>query len=169
MNRPNDLHRPIDAADDVGQRLGEKIKTVLGQSLHIRHIDSGSSNGCEFEMTALLNPVYDVQRFGIDFVASPRHADMLMVTGGATRHLERALRMTVEAAAPPKMVVAIGACAAGGGIIGETYANYGGIDQIVPVYVYVPGCPPRPQAILEGILLALNKLEDYKKRHKLPK
>lgn len=155
--------------DDLGKKLTEKINTVLGQSLHIRHIDSGSSNGCEFEMTALLNPVYDVQRFGIDFVASPRHADMLMVTGGVTRNLERALRMTFEAAAPPKMVVAIGACAAGGGIVGETYANYGGIDKIVPVYVYVPGCPPRPQAILEGVLLALDKLEYYKDNAPLEK
>lgn len=160
------MNRREQTISDLGEKLTEKINTVLGQSLHIRHIDSGSSNGCEFEMTALLNPVYDVQRFGIDFVASPRHADMLMVTGGATRNLERALRMTFEAAAPPKMVVAIGACAAGGGVVGETYANYGGIDKIVPVYVYVPGCPPRPQAILEGILLALEKLEYYKEKAK---
>lgn len=149
--------------NNLGIQLEQKIKKVLGQSLHIRHVDSGSSNGCESEMTALLNPIYDVQRFGIDFVASPRHADMLMVTGGVTRNLERSLRATVEAASHPKMVVAIGSCAIGGGIIGQTYAHYGGVDEIVPVYVYVPGCPPRPQAILEGILLALDKLERYKK------
>jgi len=149
--------------EELGQQLSKKIKRVLGQSLHIRHIDSGSSNACESEMTALTNPIYDVQRFGIDFVASPRHADMLMVTGGVTRNLERALRMAFEAAAAPKMVVAIGTCASGGGIIGETYANYGGVDKIVPVYVYVPGCPPRPHAILEGVLIALDKLEAYKK------
>lgn len=149
--------------NNLGIQLEQKIKKVLGQSLHIRHVDSGSSNGCESEMTALLNPIYDVQRFGIDFVASPRHADMLMVTGGVTRNLERSLRATVEAASHPKMVVAIGSCAIGGGIIGQTYAHYGGVDEIVPVYVYVPGCPPRPQAIIEGILLALDKLERYKK------
>src|SRR5690625_1613238 len=90
--------------EELGQQLSKKIKRVLGQSLHIRHIDSGSSNACESEMTALTNPIYDVQRFGIDFVASPCHADMLMVTGGVTRNLERALRMAFEAAAAPKMV-----------------------------------------------------------------
>src|SRR5690625_1607072 len=147
--------------DELGQQLSRKIKRIFGQSLHIRHIDSGSSNACESEMTALTNPIYDVQRFGIDFVASPRHADLLMVTGGVTRNLERSLRKTFEAAAHPKMVVAIGTCAVGGDIFGKTYANYGGIDQIVPVYVYVPGCPPRPEAILEGVLRALDKYESY--------
>src|SRR5690625_3211779 len=103
--------------DELGQQVSRRIKKVLGQSLHIRHVDSGSSNACESEMTALLNPIYDVQRFGIDFVASPRHADMLMVTGGVTRNLERSLRATYEAAAHPKMVVAIGTCSSGGGMI----------------------------------------------------
>lgn len=106
--------------EEIGKELSSKIKRILGQSLHIRHVDSGSSNACESEMTALLNPVYDIQRFGIDFVASPRHADMLMVTGGVTRNLERSLRKTFEAAAPPKMVLAIGTCASGGGMIGKT-------------------------------------------------
>ncbi|MFC7443023.1 NADH-quinone oxidoreductase subunit B family protein [Laceyella putida] len=145
--------------NDLGLKLQKKIKEVLGKSLHIRHVDSGSCNGCDFEMTMLTNPVYDIQRFGVDFVASPRHADMLMVTGGVTRHLEEALRKTFNATANPKMVVAIGACACGGGIFGQTYANHGGVDKIVPVYVYVPGCPPRPQAIMEGILLALDQYE----------
>src|SRR5690625_3999106 len=135
--------------EKTGEKLSKKINKLFGKSLHIRHVDTGSSNACESEMTALLNPIYDIQRFGVDFVASPRHADMLMVTGGVTRNLERSLRMTYEAAAHPKMVVAIGTCSSGGGMSGETYANYRGVDKIVRVYVYVPGCPPRPQAILE--------------------
>src|SRR5690625_4471644 len=117
--------------EELGKELDAKIQAVLGNSLHIRHIDSGSSNGCEAEMNALLNPVYDVQQYGINFVASPRHADMLMVTGGITRNLERSLRATYAAAANPKMVIAIGVCAIGGGVIGETYAHYGGVEQIV--------------------------------------
>lgn len=150
----------IEADEDLTVRLQTRIRQVLGKSLHIRHVDSGSCNGCDFEMSTLLNPVYDIQRFGIDFVASPRHADMLLVTGGVTRHLEEALRKTYQATANPKMVVAIGACACGGGIFGETYANHGGVDKIVPVHVYVPGCPPRPQAIIEGILQALDRFEE---------
>jgi Ni,Fe-hydrogenase III small subunit len=149
-----------DNEKDLGFKLQKRMKEVLGHSLHIRHVDSGSCNGCDFEMNALNNPYYDIQRFGVDFVASPRHADMLLVTGGVTRHLEQALRKTYQAASHPKMVVAIGACAVGGGMFGRTYANYGGVDQIVPVYVYVPGCPPRPEAILEGILLSLDRYEE---------
>lgn len=148
----------------IGVELEKKIHAMFGRSLHIRHIDSGSSNGCEYEMMALLNPIYDIQRFGIDFVASPRHADMLMITGGVTRNLEEALRVTFQAAPHPKMAVAIGSCAIHGGIFGQTYANGGGIDRIVPVAVHVPGCPPRPQAILEGILLALNRLDQQTAR-----
>jgi Ni,Fe-hydrogenase III small subunit len=144
---------------DIELALCTRIKQVLGSSLHIRHVDAGSCNGCDFEMMALCNPVYDIQRFGIDFVASPRHADMLLVTGGVTRHLEMALEKTYAAAAAPKMVVAVGSCACGGGVCGQTYANAGGVDKIVPVDVFVPGCPPRPSAILEGILLALDKLD----------
>lgn len=148
--------------ENLGEKLSLKIKQLFGQSLHIRHVDSGSSNGCESEMTALLNPIYDVQRFGIDFVASPRHADMLLVTGGVTRNLKRSLMATFEATPSPKIVVAVGTCAIGGGLLGETYAHFGGVDQLVPVYVFVPGCPPRPQAILEGIFTALDKYEQYK-------
>lgn len=146
----------------IGERLSHKIRRLFGQSLHIRHVDSGSSNGCESEMTALLNPIYDVQRFGIDFVASPRHADMLLVTGGVTRNLKRSLLATFEATPAPKMVVAVGTCAVGGGIFGQTYAHFGGVDKLVPVTVYVPGCPPRPEMILEGIFTALDKYEQRK-------
>lgn len=146
---------------DLEKQLPRKIREVLGQSLHIRHIDTGSSNACESEMTALLNPVYDIQRFGIDFVASPRHADMLMVTGGVTRNLERSLKETFAAASQPKMILAVGMCAINGCIFGQTYANHGSVEKLAPVYVSVPGCPPRPQAILRGILLALDRLKQY--------
>jgi Ni,Fe-hydrogenase III small subunit len=101
--------------------------------------------------------VYDLQRFGIDFVASPRHADMLLVTGAVTRHLEEAVRRTFAAAGEPKLVVAVGTCAVSGGLIGPTYAQRGGVDTVLPVDVYVPGCPPRPEAILQGILLAIGR------------
>jgi Ni,Fe-hydrogenase III small subunit len=144
--------------ENLQKRLPEAIKKVFGRSLHVRHVDSGSCNGCEWELTALLNPVYDIQRFGIDFVASPRHADMLLVTGGVTRHLEEAVRKTYAATASPKIVVAVGTCACGGGIIGETYANLGSLDKIVPVSVYIPGCPPPPKVILQGILTAVERL-----------
>lgn len=148
------------AVEELGKKISKKIKNALGQSLHIRHVDSGSSNACESEMTALLNPVYDIQRFGIDFVASPRHADMLLVTGGVTRNLKRSLIATFEATPAPKMVVAVGTCASGGGVFGQTYASFGGVENLVPVYIYVPGCPPRPEVILEGIFKALSKLEE---------
>lgn len=138
-------------------RRTARTAKVFGRSLHIRQVDAGSCNGCEFEISALMNPVYDIQRFGIDFVASPRHADMLLVTGGVTRNLEEALGKTYEATPGPKMVVAVGACAAGGGMIGRTYANRGGVDATTPASVYVPGCPPRPQAILDGILTAIER------------
>lgn len=157
------MKHEIDKKMDIGVQLQRRIKEVLGKSLHIRHVDSGSCNGCDFEMSTLTNPIYDIQRYGVDFVASPRHADMLMVTGGVTRHLEAAVKKTYNATANPKMVVAIGACACGGGIFGETYANHGGVDKIVPVFVYVPGCPPRPQAMIEGILLALDQYEKLSK------
>jgi len=148
------------------EELQRRISALLGRSLHIRHVDSGSCNACDFEMSTLNNPIYDIQRFGIDFVASPRHADMLMVTGGVTRHLEEAVRKTYNAAAEPKMVVAVGACACGGGIVGQNYASHGGVDRILPVTVYIPGCPPRPQALIEGILLALNRCNELEIRRK---
>ena len=152
----------MNAHDEVSATaalLRERIARTFRRSLQIRHLDVGSSNGCDWEINALLNPVYDLQRFGIDFVASPRHADLLLVTGAVTRHLEPALWATYEATPDPKLVVAIGACACSGGIVGGGYATAGGVDQRVPVDVYVPGCPPRPQAILHGLLLALDRRE----------
>lgn len=143
--------------DNVGNLLKRKIRSVLGRSLHIRHVDVGSCNACDFEMTALNNPVYDVQQYGIDFVPSPRHADLLMVTGVVTRNLTQALLMTYEAVPTPKLVMAVGACAASGQVFGPSYAIRGAVDELVPVDIYVPGCPPRPQALLYGLLLAMNK------------
>ncbi len=134
------------------------IHRVLGRSLAIREVDSGSCNACEQEIIALNNPVYDIERFGVHFVASPRHADMLLVTGPVTRNMELALRKTYDAAPDPKLVVAAGACGISGGLFGENYATVGAVDRVVPVDVYIPGCPPRPEALLHGILLAVGRL-----------
>jgi Ni,Fe-hydrogenase III small subunit/NAD-dependent dihydropyrimidine dehydrogenase PreA subunit len=142
---------------DDGQALGKAIARGLKRSLHIRHLDSGSCNGCDWEITALLNPVYDVQRLGIDFVASPRHADLLLVTGVMTRNLAEAARLTYDAMPEPKLVVAVGACAVGGGVFAQTYAAEGEAGLSLPVDVFIPGCPPRPEAIIHGLLMAMGK------------
>lgn len=142
--------------EESAARLRERIRDRLGRSLHVRQVDAGSCNGCELEIAATANPVYDMERFGIHLVASPRHADVLLVTGPVTRNMEVALRRTYEAAPEPRIVVAVGACGCSGGIFGEgTYASVGGVDRVVPVDVYIPGCPPRPQAILNGLLVAM--------------
>ena len=138
-----------------GHQLAETIHNVFGRSLAIRQVDAGSCNGCELEIVALNNPVHDLERFGIHFVASPRHADMLLVTGPVTRNMELALRKTYAATPDPKLVVAVGACGISGGIFGKNYASLGGVDEVIPVDVYIPGCPPRPEALLHGILLAV--------------
>jgi len=141
----------------VERQLHDRIHEVLGRSLQIREVDSGSCNGCDYEINALNNPFNDVERLGIHFVASPRHADMLLVTGAVTRNMEQALVKTFNATPDPKMVVAVGACACSGGIFRDLYATRNGIDCILPVDIYVPGCPPRPQAIIYGILKALER------------
>ena len=151
------LHKQSKEVSD-GKVRGE-IRRVLGRSLAIREVDAGSCNGCEVEITALNNPVYDLERLGIHFVASPRHADMLLVTGPVTRNMELALLKAYRATPDPKVVVAVGACGISGGIFGRNYATLGGVDQAVPVDVYIPGCPPRPQALLQGILLAVGRIE----------
>ncbi len=150
---------PAPDPDAEAARASSEIHRVLGRSLHLRHLDAGSCNACDWELAALLNPVYDVRRLGIDFVASPRHADGVVVTGPVTRNLETAVRRTVEAVPDPRVVIAVGACAASGGIVGEGYASAGGVDRVLPVDVYIPGCPPRPEAILFGILLAVGRLD----------
>ena len=127
---------------DSAVEVSEAVTARLGRSLHVRHLDAGSCNACDFELGAMSNPVYDLHRYGIAFVASPRHADMLMVTGVVTRNLEQALRMTYDAMPEPKMVMACGACACGGETYGSTYAVVGRAADVVPVDIAVPGCPP---------------------------
>jgi Ni,Fe-hydrogenase III small subunit/ferredoxin len=151
---------PVEETSEKMERsVRDRIHQVLGRSLAIREVDAGSCNGCEVEITALNNPVYDVERLGIHFVASPRHADMLLVTGPVTRNMELALQKAYRAAPDPKVVVAVGACGISGGIFGRNYATLGGVDQVVPVDVFIPGCPPRPHALLHGILLAVGRME----------
>lgn len=143
----------------LAARLGARIHGVLKRSLHIRHLDAGSCNGCDWEIQALLGPAYDIQRLGIDVVASPRHADMLFVTGSVTRNLTKAARMTYEAMPSPGIVVAVGACACGGGVLQGSYCTHSGVNNVLPVDVWIPGCPPRPQALIHGLLLALDRME----------
>lgn len=150
---------PEKSYEQIGNELKEKIQKMFGRSLAIRQVDAGSCNGCEIEIVALNNPIYDIERFGIHFVASPRHADVLLVTGPASRNMEVALLRTYEATPSPKIVIAVGACACSGGIFGDTYATTGGIDKTVPVDVYIPGCPPRPEILLQGLLLSVNKIK----------
>lgn len=148
-----------DEMEIMGQRLHEKIKNIFGRSLSIREVDAGSCNACEVEVNALSNPIYDLERFGIHIVASPRHADMVLVTGPVTRNMELALLKTYNATPEPKLVAAMGSCACNGGIFGETYASGGGVDRFMPVDVYIPGCPPRPQAVIFGLMVAVDRLE----------
>jgi Ni,Fe-hydrogenase III small subunit/formate hydrogenlyase subunit 6/NADH:ubiquinone oxidoreductase subunit I len=144
----------------VGQQIKRRVDKLFGRSLHIREVDAGSCNGCEVEIVGLNSPIYDIERFGIHFVASPRHADMLLVTGPVTRNMELALRKTYEAMPEPRLVVAVGACGCSGGIFGRNYASLGGVDEVLPVDVYIPGCPPNPHALLHGILTAINRREE---------
>lgn len=140
----------------VADALQTRILEVLGRALCIRAIDAGSCNGCELEMHALGNPIYNLEALGIRFVASPRHADLLLVTGPVSRNMEVALRRTYEATPDPKLVVAIGDCGCTGGIFGESYASRGRVSNVIPVDVIVPGCPPSPRHILAGILTAIS-------------
>lgn len=148
-------------------RLRRAIERTLGRSLHIRHLDAGSCNGCDWEIAALLNPYHDVQRLGIDFVASPRHADLLLVTGIMTRNLEEAARRTYEAMPEPRLVVAVGACAISGGVFAGTYAGRDGIGEVLRVDVFVPGCPPRPEALIHGLLVAMGRATSFASRKDL--
>lgn len=139
------------------RQVDKKSRRLLGRALAIREVDAGSCNGCEIEITGLTSPVYDSERFGIHFVASPRHADMLLVTGPVTRNMEVPLRKTYEAMPDPKLVVAVGDCAQTCGVFKGSYAVAGSVDQFVPVDVFVHGCPPEPADILRGILAALDR------------
>ena len=153
------LSEPV-AADDpdlaaIGGALAAAARQKLGRSLAIREVDAGSCNGCELEIHALNNAFYDVERFGLRFVASPRHADLLLVTGPVAKTMQAALRLTWEATPDPKWVVAVGDCAKDGGCFAGSYAVAGGVEAVLPVDVAILGCPPRPVAILRGLLALL--------------
>jgi Ni,Fe-hydrogenase III small subunit len=146
------------AAVDVARQIEARTQRLLGRALAIREVDAGSCNGCELEISGLTGPVYDCERFGIHFVASPRHADLLLVTGPVTRNMEVPLRKTYEATPEPRLVVAVGDCARTCGVFHGSYAIAGSVDRIVPVDVFVAGCPPEPLDIMRGILAALDRL-----------
>jgi Ni,Fe-hydrogenase III small subunit len=141
--------------EKIGVKLEEAVRRRFRRSLTIRQVDAGSCNACELEIHAINNPIYNCERFGIHFTASPRFADMLLVTGPVSRNMEIALRRTYAATPPPKLVVAVGDCGCTGGIFGESYASLGGINNVIPVDACIPGCPPTPTALLQGILKAI--------------
>ncbi len=145
------------ALDELAKRLQEVSRKRLGRSLSFRQVDAGSCNGCELEIRALTNAFYDLERFGFHFVASPRHADVLLVTGPVTRNMREALERTYIATPDPKWVVALGDCAATGGIFAGSYACIGSVSAVVPVDLTIPGCPPSPANILRGILALLEQ------------
>jgi Ni,Fe-hydrogenase III small subunit len=154
------LSEPLPNADAAGlaelaQSVNRAARAKLGRSLSIRHVDAGSCNGCELEIHALNNAFYDLERLGLHFVASPRHADVLTVTGPVTKNMREALLRTYNAMPDPKWVVAIGACAADGGVFAGSYAVAGGVKDVVPVDLHIPGCPPNPRALLAGLLALL--------------
>jgi Ni,Fe-hydrogenase III small subunit len=148
--------QPLEALRVVVDRLRADVLGYFHGALTIRHVDAGSCNGCELEIHMCNNPYYNLEGLGIRFVASPRHADMLLVTGPVSRHMETALKRTYDATPEPKLVVAIGDCGCTGGIFGESYASCGRVSNVIPVDVAVPGCPPTPLAIMQGILAAIN-------------
>ncbi len=143
--------------DPVAVDAARAIRELLKRALNIRQVDAGSCNGCEAEIVALNNPYYDLERFGIHFVASPKHADMLLVTGPVTRNMAEAVKHAYEATPSPKLVVAVGACGCSGGIFAGNYAVTGAVDSVIPVDTYIPGCPPTPAMLLTGILQTLQR------------
>lgn len=151
---------PPRAADEALEQLAEAVNQAamrrLGRSLSIREVDAGSCNGCELEIHALNNAIYDLERFGLRFVASPRHADVLLVTGPVTKNMREALERTYRATPDPKWVVAVGDCAVSGGLFSSSYAVVGGVKEVVPVALNIPGCPPTPEQLLKGLLALLS-------------
>ena len=143
----------------VAREIDQRSRALFGRALAIRQVDAGSCNGCELEIIGLFGPVYDMERFGLHFVASPRHADMLLVTGPVTRNMAVPLRMTYDATPDPKLVVAVGDCAHTCGVFAGSYAVAGPVDSIIPVDAYIDGCPPEPTQILQGILTAIGRLD----------
>ncbi len=154
-------HEPAPRADwrVKSEEIQREVLRILGRALVIREVDAGSCNGCELEIHQMCGPTYNLEGLGIRFAASPRHADLLLVTGPVSRHMERALRIAYDAMPAPKLVVAVGDCGRDGGLFGESYASCGGVSKVIPVDVAVPGCPPSPTAILQGILTAVSSRE----------
>jgi Ni,Fe-hydrogenase III small subunit len=144
-----------DALRDTTQRLSDAVLKQLGRALVIRHIDAGSCNGCELEIHALNNPYYNLEAIGIKFAASPRHADLLLVTGPVAKNMEVAVKRAYDATPEPRLVVAVGDCGCTGGIFGESYASCGRVANVIPVDVSIPGCPPTPLQLIQGILAAI--------------
>ena len=149
------------SASPLYEKAGEELRSLImkkfGRSLHIREVAAGSCGACESEIIAAGNPIYDIQRFGVDFVASPRHADALLVTGPAARNMELALKRTYEAMSGPKLVITCGDCALNGGAFKDSYYCIGDISKIVPVAAHIPGCPPSPPAIIDALLRLLRR------------
>jgi len=141
--------------EQLGQALKRELHKQFKRSLAIRQVDAGSCNGCELEIHALNNPFYDIERFGVQFVASPRHADVLLVSGPVSRHMENALRRTFRATPAPKYVIASGDCACHGGEFGVSYASCGAVENVIPVDYKIPGCPPSPRQLMQGLLAML--------------
>lgn len=157
----------LEASADV---LRQRMQRLFGRSLHIRHVDAGSCNACESEIKLLTSPYYDIHRLGMFFTSSPRHADLLLVTGPVTRAMEAPLRRTYEAMPEPRLVVAVGACACDGGIFGPSGLTRGGLARVLPVDVFIPGCPPSPLTLIHGLLLAVGRAEQrlHGASHRLP-
>ncbi len=153
------VSEPAPAADTTlqttAQQLSEAMRQRLGRALVIRHVDAGSCNGCELEIHALGNPYYNLEALGIKFSASPRHADLLLVTGPVAKNMETAVKRAYDATPEPRLVVAVGDCGCTGGLFGETYASCGRVGNVIPVDVSIPGCPPTPQQLMQGILAAI--------------
>jgi Ni,Fe-hydrogenase III small subunit len=150
---------PDDAAvAELAAVVNEAARRRLGRALAIREVDAGSCNGCELEIHALNNVLYDLERFGLRFVASPRHADVLLVTGPVTANMREALERTYQATPDPKWVVAVGDCARDGGVFAGSYACVGGVSAVVPVDLHIPGCPPSPIVLLKGLLALLDRV-----------
>jgi Ni,Fe-hydrogenase III small subunit len=145
--------------DSVADALKRRIRALFRRSLHVRHVDAGSCNGCESEIKLLTSPYYDIHRLGIFFTPSPRHADLLLVTGPITRAMEQPLLRAYEAMPDPRLVVAVGACACSGGIFGPSPYARGGLAEVLPVDAYIPGCPPSPLTLIHGLLVALDRIE----------